>query len=149
MINPLTRELFDRRDAALDAVGDARGRLIRLINDGHDNLAAAIGDATHLHAYARWWITVTEHIEHHGVEAMTALTRTRTAARHILLDQVTPRSDCPFTYGLAIARLEATRHFYQDSGNVHGDNPQAGPTPPHPGSGPGPVYAAVTSRLPQ
>ena len=48
----------------------------------------------------------------------------------------------------AIARLEAARHFYQDS-TIHGENPHTGSTPPSPGLEPGPGCAAVTTWRPQ
>lgn len=130
-----TQHLFTVRDNARRAANEARTRLIQLLHDDQAALGPAIAEALHLQAYARWWAKVTTDIENGQMDAVTALINSRKAAHRILLDHVTPRSDCPFTYGQAVAALEATRHFYHDTTALEvGMLPHAGPTPPTTGT---------------
>jgi hypothetical protein len=148
-VQAFTQHLFTLRDNALDAAEDARGRLIRLLLQDDVQLAPTMAEFAHLQGYARWWIGVANHIEHGGLDPITALTRSRTAARRVLLDQITPRTDCPFTYGQHVAALEATRHFYHDTSALEVDAlPRAGHTPPADGHPTTPIagYTAITTR---
>jgi hypothetical protein len=96
----------------------ARGHLVRLLDECEDNLAEAIADVARLQPYARWWMRVTDHIEHGGMDPVAALTAARTAARQTLLLRSNPRTACPFEHGEAVAALEATRRFYNDTATL-------------------------------
>lgn len=114
-MNEFREYLFDRRDQALDAAMHARGCLSDMLTECEDNLADAIAAVARLQPYARWWMTVTDHIEHGGLDPMAALTTARTAARQTLLLRSSPRTACPFEHGQAVAQTEATRRFYTDT----------------------------------
>lgn len=141
------QHLYTLRDAAIQAADEACTRLIEQLRAASPELGPAIADVTHLQAYARWWATVTDHIQNGHTDAVTALVRTRETARRLLLEHVTPRSACPFSYGQAIANLEAARHFYHDTNGLEVlPVPHAGPftgpaTAPPPGTNP-----AITPR---
>jgi hypothetical protein len=86
--------------------------VIHLLNQGETDLASAIAEFFDRQAYARWWVTITDHIHHDHINPATAVAGARTAARQALVDLTTPHHACPFTHGQAIATLEATRRFY-------------------------------------
>lgn len=131
--------LYARRDIAATAAKEATDRLIGQLVSGHTKLGPTLAEATHLQAYARWWHAVIDAIERDTIDPITALHRSRDAARVILLDHLTPRSDCPFTFGQAVAAREAARVFYHDTGEL-------AVTPPPPGSPTGPAIPPATER---
>lgn len=112
------QHLYARRDTATTAAKEATDRLIGQLVSGSTELGPALAEATHLQAYARWWQAITDTIEGEGIDPITTLRRSRDAARAILLDHLTPRSDCPFTYGQAVAAREAARAFYHDTSEL-------------------------------
>ena len=130
-MHKFSHQLFRCRDQALQAAHLARRHLIRLLDHGAPELAAAMAEVTNRQAYANWWTSLTDHIEHGGQDPMTALTNARTAARQALLDLPTPRHACPFTHSQALAALEATRRFYHDTA-PHGIDAITDPQPPAP-----------------
>lgn len=148
-MHELTEHLLTRRDQALQATASARRQLIHLLEHGETQLAAAIAEVCNRQAYDSWWKTVTDHIEHGGQHPMTALTNARTTARQVLLDLTTPRQECPFAYGQAIAALEATRRFYHETNTLNLEaitHPQ--PATPTIATGPG-TTSAITARRPR
>ncbi|MCO5999764.1 hypothetical protein [Actinoallomurus rhizosphaericola] len=143
-MQPFAQHLFGLRDNAKDAAEEACNRLISQLRVAAPDLGPAIAEVAHLQAYARWWTTLTNHIEHAHSDAVTALVRTRQAAHRLLLENVIPRSECPFTDAQAIANLEAARHFYHDTQALEivplppagPATPATGPAAPPPGPGP-------------
>ena len=124
-MNDFTQSLFDRRDQALDVAGDARSHLIGLLAEAEGDLAAAVADVTGHQSYAAWWMTVTDHIEHGGLDAVTALIRARDAAYCAVLDGLGPYRSM-YAHAQALARAEATRRFYHDTTIL-----TLGPVPSH------------------
>lgn len=110
--------LIDRRDEALDAAGNARGHLIRLLDEGDHHLAPAMEQVTTLQAYAAWWTAVTDHIDHGGLDPVTALATTRTTAHQLILSppRRSPRS--MFDHAQSLAVLDAARRFYHDTARL-------------------------------
>ncbi|GAB3971355.1 hypothetical protein GCM10029978_046390 [Actinoallomurus acanthiterrae] len=159
-MQPFAQHLFNLRDNAKDAADEACNRLISQLRGASPDLGPAIAEVTHLQAYARWWTTLTNHIEHARADAITALVRTREAARRLLLENVIPRSECPFTDAQAIANLEAARHFYHDTQALEvvpfapagPTTPTTGPAAPPPVTGPAVpptgTYPAINPRRP-
>jgi hypothetical protein len=125
------QHLYTRRDIATTAAKEACDRLIGQLVSNCTELGPSLAEAAHLQAYARWWQATTDAIERDGIDPITALHRSRDTARRILLDHLTPRSDCPFTYGEAVAAHEAARAFYHDTGELD----VAPPTPDNPSAG--------------
>lgn len=136
-MHAFAQHLYTRRDTATTAAKEAVDRLIGQLVSNCTELGPSLADAAYLQAYARWWQATTDAIEHDGVDPITALRRSRETARRILLDHLTPRSDCPFTYGQAVAAREAARAFYHDTGELDvvppmPGTPSAGPAIPPP-----------------
>ncbi|WP_460344295.1 hypothetical protein [Actinoallomurus acanthiterrae] len=113
-MNEFAHYLFHLRDEALEAAGDRRGNLIRRIEEGEDDLADAVADLTVNQSYATWWMTVTDHIEHGGLDAVTALTRTREAAYCAVLRGPGPHTSV-YQHAQSLARDAAARLFYNDT----------------------------------
>ena len=114
-MNAFVTHLSDRHEQAQEAAGEARSRLITILDEDGPALASAMAEVAFLDAYARWWTTVIHHIDHAGIDPVTALSHARTAARRTLLEHTTPRLACPFEQGVAQASIEAARRFYRDT----------------------------------
>jgi hypothetical protein len=147
------QHLFTLRDNAKEAADEACNRLIGQLRIAAPDLGPAVAEVAHLQAYARWWTTLTNHIEHAHTDGVTALVRTRQAAHRLLLENVIPRSECPFTDAQAIANLEAARHFYHDTQALEVlPLPPAVPASPPPATGPAipptGTYPAINPRRP-
>jgi hypothetical protein len=95
-VEEFTRDLFTYRDQAVESARLATRHLIRLLQDEVTNVATAMADAAEWRAYARWWTTLTDHIEHGGTAPVTALANARINAHGALLDLPTPRHECPY-----------------------------------------------------
>jgi hypothetical protein len=117
-MNAFVTHLSDRHEQALEAAGEARSRLITILDEDGPALASAMADVALFDAYARWWTTVANDITDAGTDPITALSRARTTARRILLERTTPRGECPFGLGMAQAVIEAARHFYHDTATL-------------------------------
>lgn len=131
-MDPFITYLQEKTTQATEAAGLARSRLISILDEDGPALASAMADVAILDAYARWWTTVANNITHTGTDPITALSRARTTARRILLEQTTPRGECPFQLGMAQAAIEAARHFYHDTATLGLDTiTPADTTPPH------------------
>jgi hypothetical protein len=114
-MNAFLTHLSDRHEQAQEAAGEARSRLITILDEDGPALASAMADVAFLDAYARWWTTVIHHIEHAAFDPVTALSHARTAARRTLIEHPTPHLACPFAQGMAQASIEAARRFYHDT----------------------------------
>ncbi|WP_221639954.1 hypothetical protein [Actinoallomurus bryophytorum] len=114
--------------------------------------ARAMEHVAHAQPYARWWMAVTDEIEHGGLEAMAALTKVRAAARQaLLLPHPTP-GDSWFNVAHSHAATEAARRFFRDTALFNLDTitgsesaapaitgtgvPHAAAAPPHQTTGP-------------
>jgi hypothetical protein len=108
--------LFRLRDQALDEAMRSREELTLVLDESEDpKFARAMEHVAHAQPYARWWMAVTDEIEHGGLEAMAALTKVRAAARQaLLLPHPTP-GDSWFNVAHSHAATEAARRFYRDT----------------------------------
>jgi hypothetical protein len=113
-MNDFAHYLFHLRDEALEAAGNTRARLIRLLEEAEDDLADTVADVTVNQSYAHWWMTVTDHIEHGGLDPVTALTRTREAAYNAVLRGPGPHTTV-YQHAQSLARDAAARLFYNDT----------------------------------
>jgi hypothetical protein len=113
-MNEFAEYLFHLRDEALEAAGDTRGRLIRLLEEADDDLAETVADVTVNQSYATWWMAVTDHIEHGGLDPVTALTRVRQAAYRAVLCGPGPHTSM-YAHAQSLARTDAARLFYNDT----------------------------------
>ncbi|MEV5704819.1 hypothetical protein [Actinoallomurus sp. NPDC052274] len=113
-MNEFTQYLFHLRDEALEAAGNTRGRLIRLLEEADDDLAETVADVTVNQSYAHWWMAVTDHIEHGGLDPVTALTRVRQAAYRAVLRGPGPHTPA-HQHAQSLARTDAARLFYNDT----------------------------------
>ncbi|GLY86052.1 hypothetical protein [Actinoallomurus iriomotensis] len=115
-MNAFCDHLFNLRDQALDDAMRARADLTFVLDEGEDHkFAAAMSRVAHAQPYARWWMTVTDEIEHGGMDPMAALTKTRTTARQSLLQNGARRVGAWFDIAQDHAAAEATRRFYHDT----------------------------------
>jgi hypothetical protein len=114
--------LFNLRDQALEAAGHARHDLTLVLAECEDHrFAEAMERLAYAQPYARWWMRVTDEIEHGGLNPMTALTQVRTAARQALLNSYAARPRSWFTIALDNGATEATRRFYHDTARFNLD----------------------------
>ncbi|GAA4617230.1 hypothetical protein GCM10023195_76810 [Actinoallomurus liliacearum] len=113
-MNEFAEYVFHLRDEALEAAGNKRGRLIRLLEEADDDLAAAVADVAVHQSYASWWMSVTDHIEHGGLDPVTALARVREAAYRAALQAPGPGASA-YQHAQAVARTDAARLFYNDT----------------------------------
>ncbi|MCO5999765.1 hypothetical protein [Actinoallomurus rhizosphaericola] len=113
-MNEFAQYLFRLRDEALEAAGDKCGRLIRLLEEAENDIADAIADFTVKQSYADWWMTVTDHIEHGGLDPVTALIRVRDAAHNAVLRGPGPHRSM-YHHAQSLARTDAARRFYNDT----------------------------------
>jgi hypothetical protein len=116
-MNAFAQYLFHLRDEALQTAGNTRARLIHLLEEAGDDLAEAVADVTINQSYAHWWMTVTDHIEHGGLDPVTALTRTREAAYHAVLRGPGPHTTV-YRHAQSLARTDAARLFYNDTAAI-------------------------------
>lgn len=144
--NTFTAYLRDQHDAALEAAGDARGRLVRLpltkANPASPRRWPTSPPPRHTRRGGRPSSTIWTTPDATHSDPITVLTTARTAACRALLDQATPHPACPYTspfaYGQAIAAIEAARRFYHDAALLDLDltpapHPAPPPTPTDPG----------------
>jgi hypothetical protein len=146
-VKEFTRDLFTYRDQAAESARLATQHLIRLLQDEETDPAAAMADAIEWRAYARWWISMTDHIERDSIDPVTALANARTSAHDTLLDLPTPRHECPYANAQAIAAIEATRRFFRDTASLHlapSLSETASASAPDPAHGPDSAPAADT-----
>jgi hypothetical protein len=109
--------LRDRQEQAHQARGDAEAQLVTQLDNG-EALSVAVAAVARTRAVSRWWDTAVTAVDHEGLDPVDALVRTREAARHVLTDQASPRTACPFAQGFATAAVEAARTFYQDTAHL-------------------------------
>lgn len=115
-MNAFLDHLISLRDEALDAAMHARVHLTRVLEECEDSkFAQAMEQVAYCQPYARWWMRVTDEVEHGGLDPMAALTQARTAARRFLLQTRLAPSVSLFSTAQMIAEMEAIRRFYEDT----------------------------------
>lgn len=108
-------------EQAADEAAEARDELAEQFDEDRDDdqydLTDAMTTVAYRQPYARWWTTLTRHIEHDGFDPATALHKTRDAARRALLrlDACTPCSECPRTQDPLVILRQATSDFHHDT----------------------------------
>jgi predicted transcriptional regulator len=112
--------LFALQQQAADEAAEARDELAEQLaedlNEDQYDLTEAMTTLAYRQPYARWWTTLTHHIQN-GLDPTTALHKTLDAAHRTLLriDARTPCTACPRTQDpLAILR-QATSDFHHDT----------------------------------
>lgn len=121
-MNAFYDHLYNLRDQALEDAGRARDDLTHALDEYQESkFAWAMGQATYAQRYARWWMAVTDEIEHGGLDSMAALTKVRTAARQALLqNRITWGGSC-FDVAYSYTVTEATHRFYNDTAQFNLD----------------------------
>lgn len=124
-----TQDLFTYRAQAVESARMATRHLVGLLRDEGTDPIAAIANAIEWRAYARWWTSLTDHIEHDATDPATALATARANAHDALLNLPAPHHACPFTNAHTIAVTEATRRFFHDTATLTTTTPTPTPRP--------------------
>jgi predicted transcriptional regulator len=114
------RELvYTLAQQAIDEAAKARNELAEQLDqhlaENEFELTEAMTTLAYRQPYARWWTTLTHHIQN-GLDPATALHKTRDAAHHTLLrlDASTPCTPCPRTRDPLTILRQAVSDFHHD-----------------------------------